>query len=192
VKRASAAILLTAALSCASDEPGVGSESAQHDAAKAADSGTDSAIVPGVSDAATPPNADGAATADAAIADDPAATADAGGLGTPCTRNAECEGSPEAAHAAGLRCPSELVCLEGHCRASCSTQCLALRDDVNPCESGGYCDGALMLCRLRPARCEVVGTCPKYRPKLADGGVGTWSCESGRCVYPGYTFPTQD
>lgn len=75
---------------------------------------------------------------------------DASAPATHCTRNHDCDDSPEARRMENIRCPSEAYCLNGECRAHCSDQCVVLRADVNPCVNGSICQTLFGLCRFRP------------------------------------------
>jgi hypothetical protein len=149
-------------------------------------------------DSGSDPTTEADAAVDAAAPSDATAPIDAGApiladsaLPTACVRNADCANSAEAARVSGLRCPSELYCLEGTCHGSCSPSCRDIREDVNSCAGGAYCDSALLVCRYKPIRCETAATCPAFRKPLADGGLGTWTCDNGECAYPGATYTTR-
>jgi len=86
------------------------------------------------------------------------------------------------------RCTADFGCVQGACRASCTQGCVIVHDEVNPCQDGQLCtqggsqkDG---LCVSHPLPCENVADCPAFRP-----GDGLWSCESGSCRFPGYSYP---
>jgi hypothetical protein len=152
-------------------------------------------LAPGCSDSGQDPDdlADAGTSGSTSAQDaahDAALHADAGA--TACVRSADCAGSPEAASLGTLRCPSELYCLEGTCHAGCSLPCRDIREDVSSCGGGAYCDSALRLCRYKPAKCATAATCPSLHKPLPDGGLGSWTCESGQCVYPGFTYASQD
>jgi len=118
-----------------------------------------------------------------------------GWIGGVCIVNADCLDSP-AQRDFAFTCADETYCLEGLCHVACVSQCVMVRSDVNPCISPRICtqlpgSGGMAVCKITPVPCTTAATCPLYKPALADGGLGEWTCENGICQYPGYVNPTQ-
>jgi hypothetical protein len=116
-------------------------------------------------------------------------------LGGACNVNADCTISSAAA-ADKRTCLNELYCLSGICHSDCTTTCVAVRSDVNPCLTPRLCTqvpggGATSLCKITPIPCATAATCPQYRPVLPDGGQADWTCIDGICSYPGFEYPTE-
>lgn len=107
------------------------------------------------------------------------------GEGEHCETWTDCLDS-DVAHAVE-RCAADIVCVQSTCEAACTEGCQIVRDDANPCPEGQLCtqgagqkDG---LCVSHPIECIDATNCPAFRP-----GDGLWSCESGLCQFPSYSY----
>jgi len=93
--------------------------------------------------------------------------------GTPCARNRDCEGSPEAKRLQNFRYPWEYYCLKDRCRAHCNQNCTGsgfFYPDDGSCYEGSVC-GPDRGCTFWPIPCRNVQDCPSvHPPKSGCGG----------------------
>ena len=115
-----------------------------------------------------------------------------------CSRNADCEGSDAAEELSMAKCPRrELYCREEACVGACADSCELARTDTNPCQDGAICvvrvgkEPSDTFCSMLPVACASDTDCPAYRPLLANGAQGMWTCVSGHCAYPDFSYATK-
>lgn len=128
------------------------------------------------------------------------ATATSGGCNkaTTCSSWQDCQTSDEANE---LRpCPNgdegatihvDTSCVQGTCHAECASTCIPYACG----KAGAVCEtpppvlpvspsNVVHSCTKNPIACTTAADCPLEKPSEA----GEWTCESGFCRFPGFTY----
>lgn len=131
-----------------------------------------------------------------------AATVACGGEdATPCTSWQDCQDSAEAEAlrpcdngGQGAVIHVDTACVRGRCRAECASTCIPYGCST----PGAVCEtpaptrsispsNVVRSCTKNPIACTTAADCPLEQPRSATSA-GEWSCESGVCRYPGFTY----
>lgn len=111
-----------------------------------------------------------------------------------CDVDDDCWNS-EVSVSLGRCAPRVVACIERECRADCGHPCRTVDPSVNACQlQGRVCNesesGAEQFTFCTPLRphCMTAADCPLYRPISSADEQHTWTCEAGRCRYPGLVF----
>lgn len=118
---------------------------------------------------------------------------------TSCTTWKDCVGSAEAEAISPCKDPggtgttlhADVACENGACRAECAKGCIPYMCNT----AGAICDAPPGIapssvthsCTKNPIVCSTASDCPLQIPDSA-GDAGAWSCESGFCRFPGFTY----